>query len=360
VDIIVFQANLKYVLTCWILILKFLILLFTILCILIPEQHYFFYNVPMKEFAFFAIDVGGTKIAGAAFNNSGKIVCRKHVKIEGKKGQQVSELILTVIKSLQEYLSEHSLMLKAVGVAVPGIVNADQTVWAPNISGWDRFPLYQVLRNYLPDQVALVMDNDRACYILGEAWQGAAVGCKHAIYLGIGTGIGAGILIDGIVLRGQSDIAGAIGWMALTDHHIPPYDMHGCFEHHASGNGIASLARQEYEHASDQVTSLTTARVFDLYAENDPVAINVLNRAVKFWGKAAANLVSLFNPERIIFGGGVFGPGANFLDDILVEARKWSQPISIQQVKLVKTKLEDDAGLYGAGFLVKDLGPENE
>jgi glucokinase len=66
---------------------------------------------------------------------------------------------------------------------------------------------------------------------------------------------------------------------------------------------------------------------------------------------AVANLVSLFNPEKIIFGGGVFGPGARFIDDIYAEARKWAQPISIKKVKLHASKLGGDAGLYGAGCL---------
>ncbi len=77
----------------------------------------------------------------------------------------------------------------------------------------------------------------------------------------------------------------------------------------------------------------------------------MLNQAVEFWGMAVGNLVSLFNPEKIIFGGGVFGPAALFLDDILTEAKKWSQPVSIRKVELNKSILGGDAGLYGAAFL---------
>ena len=77
----------------------------------------------------------------------------------------------------------------------------------------------------------------------------------------------------------------------------------------------------------------------------------VITQAVEFWGMDVANLVSLFNPEKIIFGGGVFGPAAPLLGDIYAEARKWAQPISIKQVKLQASKLGGDAGLYGAGCL---------
>ena len=91
--------------------------------------------------------------------------------------------------------------------------------------------------------------------------------------------------------------------------------------------------------------------VFAAYERGDPVAKEVITQAVEFWGMAVANLVSLFNPEKIIFGGGVFGPAAQFLGDIYAEARKWAQPISIKQVKLQASKLGGDAGLYGAGCL---------
>jgi glucokinase len=91
--------------------------------------------------------------------------------------------------------------------------------------------------------------------------------------------------------------------------------------------------------------------VFAAYDRGDVVAKEVVGQAIEFWGMAVANLVSLFNPEKIIFGGGVFGPGAKLLGDIYSEAKKWAQPISIKQVRLQASKLGGDAGLYGAGCL---------
>ena len=87
------------------------------------------------------------------------------------------------------------------------------------------------------------------------------------------------------------------------------------------------------------------------YDANDKLAIAVINNAIEYWGMAVANLVSLFNPEKIIFGGGVFGPALKFLDAIYDEAKKWAQPISMQQVKLEGAALGNEAGLYGAAYL---------
>src|SRR5678810_995824 len=92
------------------------------------------------------------------------------------------------------------------------------TVWAPNIPGWDNYPLLEEMRKISGD-IPVSVESDRSCYILGEMWQGNAKGTGNAIFLAVGTGIGAGIVVDGNVLHGANDIVGAIGWMAL--HH--PY-----------------------------------------------------------------------------------------------------------------------------------------
>ena len=96
---------------------------------------------------------------------------------------------------------------------------------------------------------------------------------------------------------------------------------------------------------------MTARDVFEAYERNDALAIAVINNAVEYWGMAVANLVSLFNPEKIIFGGGVFGPALQLLDAIYEEAKKWAQPISIGQVQLLGSALGNEAGLYGAGYL---------
>jgi glucokinase len=91
--------------------------------------------------------------------------------------------------------------------------------------------------------------------------------------------------------------------------------------------------------------------VFAAYDNNDPLAKKVIEMGIEFWGMAVANLVSLFNPEKIIFGGGVFGPATKLIPAIKTEAAKWAQPISIKQVTIEAAALGSDAGVYGAAFL---------
>jgi glucokinase len=217
--------------------------------------------------------------------------------------------------------------------------------------------LFQQLTQHT--SVPVTIDSDRAAHILGELWVGSAKGCNNAIYLAVGTGIGAGILIDGKILRGANDIAGAIGWLALQQPFEEKYVSCGCFEYHASGEGIAKVAREilsktkGYEGLLSQKErgSITAHDVFAAYEQNDVLANDVFRTCVRFWGMAIANLVSLFNPEKIILGGGVFGPAVKFIPDIVEEATKWAQPISMKQTSIEASSLGGDAGLYGAGLL---------
>ena len=320
----------------------------------------------MPKMAVIGLDLGGTKLAGALFTRSGKILQKSVVPLEGRQGRAVGELIRQELKNLLTAARAKRVNVSAIGVSVPGIsYSRTAKVWAPNIPGWDDYPLRREILAALPDKrIRVVIDSDRACYILGETWRGVAKGCRNAIFLAVGTGIGAGVLIDGRILRGAHDIAGAIGWLALDRPFRREYVGCGCFEYHASGEGLAKVANELLARRQGRVAAkgykvkrlqgykgLTARDVFSAYDRGDPVAKEVLAQAVEFWGMTVANLVSLFNPEKIIFGGGVFGPAAQFLGDIYAEAQKWAQPISIKQVKLQASKLGGDAGLYGAGCL---------
>jgi glucokinase len=320
----------------------------------------------MPNMTVIGLDLGGTKLACALFTRNGKILRKRVVPLEGRQGRAVGELMRQELKDLLAAARAKRVNVSAIGVSVPGIsYSRTGKVWAPNIPGWEDYPLRRELLAVLPDKrIRVVIDSDRAACILGETWRGAAKGCRNAIFLAVGTGIGAGVLIDGRILRGAHDIAGAIGWLALDRPFRPEYVPCGCFEHHASGTGLAEVANEILAQRPGHTRSTAPARhdsttplfgsardVFSAYDRGDPVAKEAITQAVQFWGMAVANLVSLFNPEKIIFGGGVFGPATQFLGDIYAEAQKWAQPISIKQVKLQASKLGGDAGLYGAGCL---------
>ncbi|GHT16060.1 glucokinase [Bacteroidia bacterium] len=306
------------------------------------------------------IDLGGTKITGAVFDSEGNILHKTAHLVEHRQGNEVGQLVTQAIDELFQVSEKEKI--EAIGICVPGISDSKtQLIWAPNIAGWESYPLQKEIEEHIHNpNIPVVIESDRTCYILGETWKGTAKGSKNAVFISVGTGIGVGILLDGHILHGHADIVGAAGWLALDTQYEDDYVQYGCFESKASGNGIARCARHLLEehrlfeesllYARD-IETITAHEVFDAYEQNDPLAVYVIDEAVKMWGMAAANIVSLLNPERIVWGGGVFGPAAKLLDRIYAEACRWAQPIAIKQVVFEKSHLCGDAGLYGAGRL---------
>jgi glucokinase len=307
------------------------------------------------------VDLGGTKISGALFNESGEAIIRKKTELAGSKGQEVERKITSLIEGILQEATQLNQQPNSIGICVPGIAHRSGEVWAPNIKGWENYPLKKEVEEHFQNTFSVFVDSDRTCHIMAEVWKGGAKNIRDAIFLAVGTGIGAGIISNGHIIRGAHDISGAIGWMALK----PPYDAYykdrGCFESHASGYGIAQCAKEYIRQGHKSVLhsgieTLTTEDVFDAYEQNDPVALLVIDAAIQFLGMASANLVSLLNPEKIFFGGGVFGPATKFIDKIYEEAVKWGQPVSMRQVKFEPSKLSGDAGLIGAGYLALKNG----
>lgn len=301
--------------------------------------------------AILGIDLGGTSLKVGLFLEDGRMTHLESIPLSQRKGSEVGQLITDYIRS---YFSNYHL--KGIGVAIPGIYRPlTQTVWAPNIPEWEDYPLLEEIKacDTSTSEIPIFIESDRSCYILGEYWQGNAMGCKNAIYLSVGTGIGAGILANGTVLNGHSGIAGSVGWMALSLPYQKPYRKHGCFEYHGAGIGWAQKAKDIMEREGLPIPEqLNAKQIFSSYQNKEPWAQEIIEDAIRFWGMGCANLVSIFDPETIIFGGGLFGPAVQFLGDIRQEAIKWAQPISIQTTRFQSSKLGSEAGLTGAAFLI--------
>jgi glucokinase len=310
--------------------------------------------------AVIGLDLGATKLAGALFRNDGTAVSRGGVLLDRSSGDGVGQLLVEKLRELQAAARAQGEVVEAVAVSVPGIAHHGAgTVWAPNIEGWERYPLRDLLAAQVDRGCPIMVESDRACSILGEVTRGAARGCRHAIFLAVGTGIGAGILVDGSIVRGAHYIAGAIGWMGLDRPYRATYDRCGGFESHASGAGIARVAREYLKDTPGyqgqlrtiEPQMITAHEVFAAHAAGDTLAAKVVANAVECWGMAVANLVSLFDPEIVVLGGGLFGPAARVLDLIVAEARRWAQPVSFGKVLVRTSELGAEACLYGTGEL---------
>ncbi len=314
--------------------------------------------------AIIAIDLMSNCVTSAALSKSGKVLFRETASLENLEGSNVSLLFQNQIKKIFDLFEHKPLEIKSIGIAVPGIFYSKTgNVWAPNIPGWNNYPLRKEL-NYLfvEKKILVKIASKRTCDILGEKWLGIAKKSRNAIFLSIGRGIGAGVLIDGRILHGFNDGVGAVGWLAINRQFKEIYRVRGCFENLASAKGLLNTTKEYILKNKNikgyfkklDIYSITTNDIFQAYKENDPIAKKVLKESIELWGIATANLISLFNPELIIFGGSLFGPALQFLEDIKLEASKWAQPLFMNEVKFVASKLGANAGLFGAGhFAIK-------
>jgi glucokinase len=331
----------------------------------------------MKDFCG-GIDVGGTKIASALFTREGRIIGKEKTPIDRAGGDKTADQVAAVVRDLGEAARGSGGRLLAVGLCVPGIVfSAAGRVWAPNIPGWDRYPLRDRLvrgedkgglatrtRPHAPGPpVPVILENDRNAYVTGEAWRGVAAGVDDVVFVAVGTGIGAGILSGGRLVRGSEDIAGAVGWFGLDPEFKPAYAAMGCFEAEASGNSVGRKAREILASGRESVmTEMAGGRVADVTAEtvaaaarsNDALALEVVRDAVLYLAMGIANIVSLLNPEVVVLGGGLFQASDVFLEPVRREFPRWAQPLAAKKVRIEISALGEDAGLFGCGKLAWD------
>lgn len=277
-----------------------------------------------------AIDLGGTKIAAALVTRRGAL---RH-RIEEPVDLSAPLAPVTQIASLARRLPA----FEGVGVAVPGLVRRDRTVWAPNLPGWDRMPLARLLRQRL--RVPVVVESDRNAAVLGESWRGGARGQSDVIVLIVGTGIGAGILSGGRLVRGAHELSGCAGWMVVAPETNARTARSGSLEALAAGPAVARAAGTR-----DARTAADMAR------RGHGRSLRAFARAGDLLGLAVANLISLFDPHTIVLTGGLASASALWLPTLKRRALERAQPLAARQVRIAISRLGADANLLGVARL---------
>jgi glucokinase len=282
------------------------------------------------------VDLGGTKLAAAVVDGDGRILHKRKLAIDRHDAARQAG---AVAREVVEAAGLGWDRIAGVGAIVPGIYFAETgNVWTPNLFGPEQVPLRGDLEAELP--VPVVLDSDRAGYVLGEQWLGAARGLTDVVFLAVGTGIGAGILVNGQICRGAGDIAGSVGWFALNPCRRPEYAQVGCWEAEAAGPAVARRAG-----APDAEAVVRAAR------QGDAASRQVLEETARWLGMGIANLVSLLNPQMIVLGGGLMQAGDLLLEPLRREVLEWAQPLAARQVRIELTQLGEDAGVLGAARL---------
>jgi glucokinase len=300
-----------------------------------------------------AVDLGGTKLAAALVNHDGKVLTRKSAKMDGSSALAP---VKQIVELARELLGAKSLRgrVAAAGVSVPGLVRRDGSVWAPNLPGWKRMALARRLKSALG--VTVVVESDRNAAVLGEVWRGAARGKSDAIVLMLGTGIGAGILSGGRLVRGAHELSGCAGWMVVTDEQGQEMQRVGQLESLAAGPAIERAAKKELARGKGGLLEEIPAATINAYEvaeaarRGDLVGIEVFLEAGRLLGYGVANLVSLFDPEIVVIGGGLARASDLFLDALRKGMKERAQPIAGRKVKVRVSRLGGDANLLGVAW----------
>ena len=316
------------------------------------------------------VDLGGTKILSAVVDAQGKVIGQAKKSTHAEKGP--TAVIKRIEKAMNEAVEAAGVQkdhVEAIGVGAPGVVDSNRgiVVQLTNLPGWHNVPLAKVLQEWRA--VPVVVSNDVRVAAVGEHRVGAGQGVHSMVAVFVGTGIGGGVILNDRLWTGWRASAGEVGHMiVLADG---PYavgsGIRGSIEALASRSAIerelrAGLAAGRRsilpellkEKNSDTITSGILAKAV---SRNDPLTIEVLRRAAYYLGLHASALINAFDPEMLIYGGGVIEAlGDWLLPQICEVARQHAiNKVNLNQVKIVTAKLGDQAGVIGAALMAFDL-----
>lgn len=293
------------------------------------------------------VDIGGTKIAVAVVEQSGKITSKTAFAMDLSKSPEgvMDEIIQVIQKAIQGQAGKEADLL-GIGVGVPGPLDTRTGVVhsPPNLPSWIDVPVKEMLAAVFA--VPVLIENDANAAALAEKWVGAGKDSLNFTYLTISTGIGAGIVANGRLLSGSRGNAGEIGHTVMD----PSYGLCscgqiGCLDLIASGRAIA-------KNGSEIIgQKLTTKAVFELYG----YGYEELDRYIDhvFWalGAASVSLVNMLDPEKIIVGGGVSQMGNLLYQHMERYIQTHALNPAGRRTKVVPAELSEHAGVIGAAAL---------
>jgi glucokinase len=292
------------------------------------------------------IDMGGTKMYGALSDLGGNILDEMTIARHGTSGEENFNRLITLIDTLLESARLAGRQVHGIGVGAPGITLHKEGIvtWA-NTLHWKDFPLKQRLSELYP--LLITVDNDVNLAAMGELWFGAGQNTQNMVMMAIGTGIGAGIIIDGALYRGANEASGEIGNMLPgCDFLGKNFEDFGALESVASGTAIAERARiaLDGKYTTEELENLSIEDVFEAARQNQEWALRIINETVDYLAIAIANLAVAFDPELIILGGGV-SRSAEMLVKPILHRMEGAIPML---PRLVVSNLGLRAGVMGA------------
>lgn len=300
-----------------------------------------------------AIDIGGTKIAGALVDDDGRLHHR--VQLPTPAGEPAETVLATVLKVIDELTGSPDWEdATAVGIGSAGPVDlARGTVSPVNIPGWRDFPLVaEVTAHPAVAGRDVHLAGDGVAMAAAEHWRGAARGAANALCLVVSTGVGAGLVLDGAVRPGPSGNAGHLGHITVElDGEPCPCGSRGCLEGIASGTAIARRALAEGWQPPGEDRSARA--VAGAAAAGDPIALASFDRAAQALAAGIAATATLVDLDRVVIGGGVAAAGDPLFGPLSRHLSRYAALPYVRHLDVRQAELGTDAGLIGAAALCR-------
>jgi glucokinase len=253
--------------------------------------------------------------------------------------------------------------LRGIGVGTAGHLRFRDgvVITMSNLEGWKGYPLKERLAAHF-EGLGVFVDNDANAQALGEYRYGAGASFKSLVFMTISTQIGAGVVLDGRLLRGRTGTAGEIGHTIVeaSSAELCPCGNRGCLIAHASGVAIPGAARRLLEGGAKS-TRLTLGELAEArldgefvaqgLASGDPLSVEIMEEFARYIGIGVYNVFQVFNPEAVVLGGGLMNWGAPFLDRIKKHFRGLARDMMYEELAILPSACEAP-GIVGAASLV--------
>jgi len=304
-------------------------------------------------------DIGGTKCSIVLGDKDFKVHEKINFATETQRGHQ--EIINEFKEHSYELFKKYDKgFLVKIGISCGGPLDSKEGIIysPPNLPGWDAVPIVDIFKNEL--NVPVEVQNDANACALAEWMMGAGQGTKNMIFLTFGTGMGAGLILNGKLYTGTNDLGGEVGHIRMADDGPVGFGKAGSFEGFCSGGGIARLAgslitqklqageKVDFCPSTDQIKEKTARDVFQAAIAGDPVAEEIVHISADYLGQGLAILIDILNPECIVIGS-IYTRNEELLKPLIEKVlEREAIPAANKVCKIVPAVLGDNIGDYAA------------
>jgi glucokinase len=309
------------------------------------------------------LDVGGSSMKGGVVDETGRPLSGVSLPTEAHKGQEYG--LERMCETIQAAVASAGLTMNqvaAIGVATPGTMDipAGMILDPPNLRPWQNMAVREPIEKRF--KIPTAFQNDANAAAMGEYWVGAGKDLHSLVLYTLGTGVGGGIIIGGIVVEGEHSHGAELGHVKIeiTNPRQCGCGRLGCLEAYASATAVIkrtreALAQDQSQSRLHAIKDLSAKDVFDAAALGDKLADKIVEDTAFYLAVGTVNMMHTINPDVVAFGGGMIATGEGFLQRIRRYVSEMAFPVPAAKTKIVYAQLGSDAGFIGAAACGRQL-----